>query len=164
MNEKKKPRKAKPAKANGKHNGDCPTSTALVKTTGRKPRVPYSEELAEKIFERLRNGETVRAICRSPGMPSRPALVRQWAHEDPVFGEKYQRARELGCHAMADEILDLSDNASTDSGAVSRDRLRVDSRRWLLARILPSIYGDRVEAQIKGGLVVVQLDAKDMAL
>lgn len=124
-------------------------STALVKATGRKARVPYSEELAEKIFERLRNGETVRAICRRPGMPRRPALIRQWAMQDAEFGDKYQRARELGCHAMADEILDFADNKDVDAGAVARDRLKIDTRRWLLARILPNIFGDRVEAQIK---------------
>lgn len=130
---------------------------------GRPPRVPYSDELAEKLFERLRNGETLKAICREKGMP-RAALVRQWAMEDAEFGDKYQRARELGCHAMADEIIDLADNKTTESGAVARDRLKIESRRWLLARILPSVFGDRVEAQIKGGLVVVKLDAEDLAL
>jgi hypothetical protein len=153
---------AEAAASNNGSNG-ANGSTALVKPIGRKPRVPYSEEVAEKLFERLRNGETLKVACRDKGMP-RAALVRQWAMEDEVFGEKLQRARELGCQAMADEIIDFSDNKSTEPGKVARDRLRVDSRKWLLARILPAIYGDRVEVAAKAGIVVVQLDKEDLAL
>src|SRR5690349_18857119 len=109
-------------------------STALVqaepvtpaKRLGRKPRVAYSERVEAKILEKLRDGETLTAICKAKNMP-RASLVRQWAAADEAFGEKYQRARELGCHAMADKIIDLADNVATDPGKVARDRLKVDS-------------------------------------
>ena len=42
---------------------------------------------------------------------------------------------------MADELLEIADRGSEDW---QRDRLRVDTRKWLLARALPKRYGDRV--------------------
>jgi hypothetical protein len=168
--------RAKKARAEAKapKRKDAPASDnaiALVKAErakpaqrrGRKPRVAYSEQVEQKILEKLRNGETLTAICEATDMP-RASLVRQWAAEDEAFGKKYQRARELGCHAMADEIIKLADNEATDPGKVARDRLRVDSRKWLLSKVFPAVFGERVEVAAKAGIVVVKLDAEDLAL
>jgi len=59
-------------------------------------------------------------------------------------------ARQLGYHKMADEIIELSDDTSyldrtTASAIVQQRRLAVDSRRWLLSKVLPKVYGDRIE-------------------
>jgi len=61
------------------------------------------------------------------------------------------RAREAGLAAMADEIIAISDadytgpDGHADNALVQQARLRVDARRWLLAKLLPKRYGDRVE-------------------
>src|SRR5690606_8051201 len=57
------------------------------------------------------------------------------------FSERYARARELGYEVMADELIEIADGGSDDW---QRDRLRVDARKWLLAKALPKRYGDRV--------------------
>ena len=43
-------------------------------------------------------------------------------------------------------------------------RLRVDTRKWLLSKALPKIYGDRLEVDAKAGLVVVETPAAIKAL
>lgn len=141
--------------------------TALEKQRKRRAPVKYTPEIAEEICRRLAAGETLRKICRTPGMPDE-AAVRVWALENKEgFAECYARARELGYQVWADEIIDLSDDATgdyietgkTEDGApilklnhenVNRSRLRVDSRKWLLAKALPKIYGDRVAAELSG--------------
>ena len=40
-----------------------------------------------------------------------------------------------------DNLVEISDGKSRDS---QRDRLRVDTRKWILAKMLPKIYGDRL--------------------
>ena len=57
----------------------------------------------------------------------------------------YARAREVGYHKMADDILDIADAEETDPGQVARDRLRVETRKWKLSKALPKIYGDKLE-------------------
>lgn len=49
---------------------------------------------------------------------------------------------------MADELLETSDNPGADKDAVQRDRLKVDTRKWLLA--LPKIYEDKLNAEVTG--------------
>jgi hypothetical protein len=53
----------------------------------------------------------------------------------------------------ADEIVTLADEpvAPNDNAAVQRARLRVDTRKWLMSKLAPRKYGDRVEHVIKSG-------------
>lgn len=122
----------------------------------------YTPRLAAEICRRLAEGEALRAICRAEGMPHE-ATVRSWARDDVEgFATRYARARELGYLLMADELLDIADNADPDlvvryddagkpikvvGEAVQRSRLRVDTRKWMLAKMLPKVYGDRVEPE-----------------
>lgn len=115
----------------------------------------YEADVALVICERLESGETLKAICRSEGMPGE-STVRSWASLDiDGFAARYARAREIGYHAMAEQIIEISDDssadfASTENGVrfdsehVQRAKLRVDSRKWLLAKMLPKVYGDKI--------------------
>ena len=86
--------------------------------------------------------------------------MRLWASEDTPFATKYARARELGYQKMADDLVDIAD----EPGDPNRNRLRVDTRKWLLSKALPKIYGDRLEVDAKAGLVVVETPAAIKAL
>ena len=71
-----------------------------------------------------------------------------------TFHEQYARAKRIQAEFMADEIIEISDDNSedeifTDEGKrmlnkefVLRSRLRVDSRKWIAAKLLPKKYGD----------------------
>jgi hypothetical protein len=37
-----------------------------------------------------------------------------------------------------------------DSTAVARNRLRVDARKWVAAKLLPKKYGDKVQQEVSG--------------
>ena len=122
----------------------------------------YTPEIAEFILECLASGQGLREICReNEGMPDE-RTVRRWALNDVEgFGDRYTKAREIGYHSMADEIFDIADDARNDwmqrhnerTGEtddvpnhehINRSRLRVDTRKWFLSKVLPKIYGDKV--------------------
>ena len=46
---------------------------------------------------------------------------------------------------------DCRQRASIDTGAVARDRLRVDARKWVLAKMLPKEFGDKLELSGRPG-------------
>lgn len=129
---------------------------------GRGRPSVYTQELADRICEGLRDGKTLRAVCRQDGMPDEKS-VRTWA-ADPThpFAPQYAQAREIGYQVMADELLEISDDSKNDAIVdeegnerpntefVARSRLRVDTRKWLLSKALPKIYGDRVETRVVG--------------
>jgi hypothetical protein len=122
----------------------------------------YTPEIAETILERLADGEGLNAICRSEGMPSRGA-VRKWIDTDHEgFGARYMRAHAQGIALLADDLIEISDDSSqdvvelpdgrkaTDHEVVARARLRVDSRKWLLSKLIPKVYGDKVDVNHSG--------------
>jgi len=90
-------------------------------------------------------------------MPA-PSTVRSWALDDREgFAALYSRARELQMYGIADEILEIADDGSKDIRVtpegretvdyeiVQRSKLKVDSRKWLLSKLLPKVYGDKIE-------------------
>jgi hypothetical protein len=107
-------------------------------------------ELAHEICRRLTEGETLKVICKGKGMPA-ASTVRLWVLDNlEGFADLYARARLVGYHTMADELVEISDREAQDAAAVNRDRLRVDTRKWLLSKALPKIYGDKLTAELTG--------------
>lgn len=120
-----------------------------VAQKGRGRPSIFTQELADEICRRLAGGESLRAICESEDMPDE-STVRGWALDNKDgFFPQYERARLIAYHGMGEGTLDISDNPSTDSGAVMRDRLRVDTRKWFLSKVLPKVYGDKIETTQK---------------
>jgi hypothetical protein len=118
----------------------------------------YTQETADLICERLAGGESLNAICKDEGLPAE-STVRLWALDDREgFAAKYARARELQAERWAEEILSIADDSSqdtvirynekgneyeaTDHDHINRSRLRVDSRKWLLSKLIPKKYGE----------------------
>lgn len=110
----------------------------------------YTEEIAQHLIDGLSRGLSLSSLCREEGMPAVPTVLR-WAQEDREgFSERYTSARALGYQALADQLQDISDDSEGDIDnkmAVQRDRLRVDTRKWLLSKMLPDTYGDN--SQVK---------------
>lgn len=147
-----------------------------AKRRGRPSK--YTAALGLAICERLADGETLRQICRSEGMPSERS-VRQWASNDKhPFSPHYARARETGYHKMADELLEIADDGSNDymtrmrgdeeievvnHDHIARSRLRVDTRKWLLSKALPKIYGDKLQHTGEGGEGPVKVQVEWLA-
>lgn len=114
----------------------------------------YSLELVNAICIRIAEGESLRSICRDDAMPAMSAVFR-WiaAHEE--FKEQYAMAMEQRTEALFEEILEIADETSRDtidtengekanSEWISRSRLRVDARKWMLSKMVPKKYGERL--------------------
>lgn len=113
------------------------------------------------ICERMIEGESLRTICRSDGMPAASTVFR-WLADDSAdgnaFREQYARAREGQADALFESILEIADDGTNDyveklradggkdvafdSEHVQRSRLRVDARKWMASKLAPKKYGD----------------------
>lgn len=132
----------------------------------------FSAELAEQICAALAEGRSLRDVCSADGMPAE-STVRAWAIEDREgFSAQYTLAREVGYQAMADELLEIADDGRNDwmerrgeedagwqanGEHIQRSRLRVDTRKWMLSKVLPKVYGEKqqLEHTGKGGAPLV---------
>lgn len=114
---------------------------------------PKKVEQAIKLIE---NGSTLRDAAKTLSV-SRQTL-HDWLSSAEYIG-RYAAAREAGWHSIAEEIVAISDESAGDvrvdpqgnqtpnAEYVARSRLRVDSRKWLLSKMLPKVYGDKLETE-----------------
>ncbi len=135
----------------------------------------YTLKLADEICERLAEGESLRRICSVEEMPNK-ATVFRWLSQHKAFRDQYARAREAQADSLADEILDIADEADNDSyiddngnvrtnhEVVARSKLRVDARKWIAAKLKPKVYGDKPDLDETEDNVLpvkVQISVKD---
>ena len=135
----------------------------------------YTPQTAEFICLRIANGESLRKVCSDPDMPA-SSTVFKWLGEQKAFSEQYARAREAQMEVMAQEIVDIADDSSEDaqtddngnvrqnSEFVQRSKLRVDTRKWLMSKLAPKKYGEKVDLNHSGEValktIMVQPDLK----
>jgi hypothetical protein len=99
-----------------------------------------TQALQETLLAGLRHGQTISQIARhNPKICRR--VIHKWRQLDPEFADAYARAREDGLESMAEDLVSIADDTTGDP---ARDRLRLDTRKWLLARLAAQRYGDRV--------------------
>lgn len=84
---------------------------------------------------RIATGETVSKVAEGLGI--RPDTLRKRLYLDP----RYSHARESQAHAMAEKCAEIAAGATQQSERV--DRLRIDTYKWLVSKLLPATYGDR---------------------
>jgi hypothetical protein len=125
----------------------------------------FTQEIADRICERIADGESLRSICLDEGMPNK-ATVFRWLATNQIFRDQYAHARETQVETLVDEIPDIADDGSNDymeksddkgkthyvlnGEAVQRSKLRVDARKWIAAKMLPKKYGEKIETTLQG--------------
>ncbi|MCX2589848.1 DNA packaging protein [Proteus penneri] len=130
-------------------------------TTAKMGRpTDYMPEVAEDICNLLMLGESLRSICKRPGMPA-IRTVMYWLQRNDDFMQQYARAREIQAELLAEEIIEIADDSSgdvivdddgkeqTNHERVARSRLRVDARKWYASKLAPKRYGDRIQHEQK---------------
>jgi len=119
--------------------------------------------IESELFERLAAGESLRSVCRDDHIPSNRTIF-SWMHADDEFLRRYERAKEQGCDAMAEELFEIADDSTNDymekenkDGSVyeavngeniQRSRLRIDTRKWYLSKIRAKKYGEKLDVSV----------------
>lgn len=106
------------------------------------------KDVRAEICERIAEGESLRGICQTTGFPA-ASTVCGWLR-DPnqhAFAERYAQAREDRAALLADQIIEIVDDAKLDP---ADKRVRMDARKWLAAKMDPHRYGDKIEQHVSG--------------
>jgi hypothetical protein len=136
---------------------------AMRRKRGRKS--DYSIETAQTICTEIAGGRSVREICRDPKMPCLRSVFT-WLAQNEEFREMYRAAREAQADYIFEEVLEIADDGRNDWTArqqedggtvmvlnkehVNRSRLRIDARKWVLARMNAKKYGERNLTELAG--------------
>ncbi len=125
-----------------------PTAVDPVLTTAQKCEAVG----IEAICERIADCKTLQVIAEEIGISKGSLIV--WLASKP---DQYARAREAQAEKHAEDMLAIADEVHVeakydgddvklvlDATAVARNRLRVDTRKWLAAKMAPKKYGERL--------------------
>lgn len=107
----------------------------------------YTPEVAADICSLLADGESLRKVCERPGMPGK-ATVFRWLAQHEEFRDQYAKATDTRADAIFEEMFDIADEVAEESAAVAKARLRIDTRKWALARMNPKKYGEKVTQDV----------------
>lgn len=134
----------------------------------------FNKEIADRILALIMDGHSLREICRRPDMPTR-STIHLWVAKDSasmrevngekvsdfdLFSDRYANACKIRAYEMFDEMLEIADDGTNDwmirngedgtayqlnGEALQRSRLRVDTRKWALSKLVPKEFGDKLE-------------------
>lgn len=127
-----------------------------------RPPIPFDQDHADILCEAIATSskslayhiKTLRA--KDDNFPCIVTIYR-WLRENDEFANLYARAKEDQADFLADESIEIADDDSLDVGFtdegkpfvkgenIQRARLRVETRKWLTAKLRPKKYGDKIE-------------------
>lgn len=123
----------------------------------------YTQELAEEICEEIScTDDSLEELCqRNPHWPDRRTIYR-WRRKHPEFCHLYAQAKIDQIEVLVDKADDIAkdkryDSELSDDGNerpnhewINRSRLRVDLIKWKAAKLMPKLYGDKIQAEHSG--------------
>lgn len=129
----------------------------------------YKPEEIEEIFNKILikisiEGKAIRNILKESNMPSNETFFK-WLDGDELKAKQYARACEQRADVIFDEMLDISDTTIEgivieidDNGRTKEKRgdmlghrkLQVDTRKFMVAKLNPKKYGDKLQQEITG--------------
>jgi hypothetical protein len=134
--------------------------------TGRPTK--FTPEVGDLICSLMAEGKSLRKICSLDGHP-RLSTVLDWVLKGErgderykAFSVQYARAAEMRTEHWAEEILDIADDDSDDaifteegrrvmnSEFIQRSRVKIDTRKWLMSKMKPKKYGEKVVNEHSG--------------
>lgn len=137
----------------------------------------YTNEEIDRLFQKVLyemaiNGKSLTQIVKEKDTPSKESFYK-WitATEEDSEEEKekkrersnqYAQAHTLRADQIFDEIIELADseddityldkhgNKRIDWGKVQRNKTQIDARKWIIAKMNPKKYGDKIDHTTDG--------------
>lgn len=140
----------------------------------------YTLELAKDICKQLATtNKGIITLCNeNPHWPAR-TTVFEWRLDYKDFADMYAQAKRDQIECMIDEIQEISDNMRGDtiitydeSGEpvercntewLGRSRLRIDTRKWIAAKLAPKLYGEKITNETTVTIVKHEEAIKELA-
>lgn len=131
------------------------------------------EEWVIEICELMSNNPTwtLRGILQSQTRYPNAITWGEWLNRRPDWKQRYHLAQEAQADALVQQCVDIADSTDNDwtedakgrpkpnQELINRDRLRVDTRKWLAKAKAPHKYGDKVVIENTGNIMITGTDA-----
>jgi len=135
------------------------------------------DEVFAEMLERISTGESVSAICGSGGQYPDIRTFWRWIASSKDNINLYEAALAMRAHVYAEELTALADDSRGDietrydkdgnayqvinNELVARSKLRINTRQWIVSKLLPKKYGDRLELGGGGASLTISISQQD---
>lgn len=108
--------------------------------------------LAPLILEEMGKGVSLRQACQVHEVPI--GTFFYWLDQDKELLEHYTQARARLLDVKAEELEEIGERAASAETAVEVAGLRLlsDNRKWLLSKLAPKKYGDKIQTEHSGSI------------
>ena len=111
---------------------------------GGRPTM-YSDDLINKFLGRIMDGRGLVSVCRDPDMPSKSTIYEWLADKEKKgFLDRYIKACKIRAEVIAENMIDKIESVELDKDAIAQARLELDAKKWFLAKLHPTKYGDKL--------------------
>jgi hypothetical protein len=100
----------------------------------------------------IASGKTVTSFIRKYPQGPGVTTLREWLREYPIHASSYEHARRDGADFYAAQAVDIAHGSKdyTSPQAIAAARLRVETLKWMAAKLKPEAYAERNESHVSG--------------
>lgn len=114
----------------------------------------YTTKFAHEFCEMVAvTSKGIKTLCNENAHWPNSDTIYTWLAKYKEFSDLYARAKRQQVEVIIDEILTIADDSSRDNVIngegkvmvdhehINRAKLRIDTRKWLAAKLVPRLYG-----------------------
>ena len=149
--------------------GETPLPNWLSCPDPKPPRLPAEskalrhveyEQIFERVIEDVYRGRSLQSLIEDDHRLVSYEDFLRWVKRDPQRHERFKEAQEMRTEFLAGEILEIADGVdSIDASApetVNRDKLRIDTRKWLMGAHNRKRYGETKQIEVGGTISITE--------
>jgi DNA primase len=125
------------------------------------------EHIFERVIEDIYRGRSLQSLIQDDHRVVSYEDFLRWIKRDPQRYERFKEAQEMRTEFIAAEILEIADGVeSVDPSApdtVNRDKLRIDTRKWLMGAHNKKRYGETKQIEFAGQISITEALAQAQA-
>ena len=125
------------------------------------------EQIFERVIESICRGRSLHSLIEEDHRTVSYEGFLYWIRRDAQRYERFREAQEMRTEFMVGEILEISDGLDTidptSNETVNRDKLRIDTRKWVMSAHNRKRYGETRQVELGGTISIIDALAQAQA-
>jgi hypothetical protein len=156
--------------------GESPLPSWLSVPDPKPPRISKEakallhveyEQIFERVVEDVYRGRSLQSLIQDDHRAISYEDFLRWVKREPSRHERFKEAQEMRTEFLAGEILEIADGVEavdpTSNDTVNRDKLRIDTRKWLMSAHNKKRYGEVKQVELGGTISITEALAQAQA-
>ena len=118
------------------------------------------QQIFERVIEDVYRGRSLQSLIQDDFRLISYEDFLRWVRRDPERHERFKEAQEMRTEFLAGEILEIADGVEavdpTSNDTVNRDKLRIDTRKWLMSAHNKKRYGEVKQVELGGTISITE--------